>query len=87
MPTMIDDSWIKIIFLAYFLIIALGIGIISQLFKRKLRKEIVIILTLQECEVLKDICMEFLGNYKWKVNTKRALVLNKILDKIEEVKK
>lgn len=49
-------------------------------------REIIIILTLRECNILKNICMEFLGNYKWKVNKEKALVLNKILDKIEEVK-
>ena len=84
---MINDSWIKIIFLIYSLIVALVIGINSQLFRRKLRKEIIIVLTFQECKILKLICMEFLGNYKRKVDGKRALILNKILDKIEEVER
>lgn len=87
MLKMINDSWIKIILLVYFLIIALVIGFNSRLFRRKLRKEIIIILTFQECRILKLICMEFLGNYKWKVNKERALILNKILDKIEETEK
>ena len=84
---MINDLWIKIIFLVYSLIIVLVIGINSQSFKRKLRKEIVVILTFREGKVLKIICMEFLGNYKFKVNKDRALVLNKILDKIEETER
>ena len=55
--------------------------------KNNSKKSITIILTSKECEILKNICMEFLGNYKWKVNREKALVLNKILDKIEEVEK
>jgi hypothetical protein len=47
--------------------------------------DVTIVLTSKECEILKPICMEILGDYKWKINRERALVLNKILDKIEEV--
>lgn len=47
-------------------------------------KNVTIVLTLKECEILKPIFMEILGNYRWKTNRERALVLNKILDKIEE---
>jgi len=50
-------------------------------------KSIVVILTVEECNVFKNLCMEFLGNYKYKISRNRALVLNKILDKIEEVRK
>ena len=41
-------------------------------------RNIIIVLTLKECEILKNICMEVLGNYRWKVSKKRALVLNKV---------
>lgn len=53
----------------------------------KTGKGVRIILTSQECEVLKNICMEVLGNRKWKVGRERAIVVNKILDKLEGVKK
>jgi hypothetical protein len=49
--------------------------------------DIIIVLTSDECEVLKIICMEVLGNYRWKTNKRRALVLNNILDQLEEAKK
>lgn len=48
------------------------------------KRSITIILTLEERETLKNICMEVLGNYRWKTNRKRALVLNKLLDEIED---
>lgn len=51
--------------------------------KEKTGKRIRIILTSQECKVLKNICMEFLGSHKLKVGRERALILNKILDKLE----
>ena len=47
---------------------------------------IIVALNLQERRLLKGICMEVLGNYKWKTSKKKALVLNKILDKLEEVR-
>ena len=50
-------------------------------------KAITIILTSKECEILELICKEILGNYRWKTNRRRALVLNKILDKLEKVEK
>lgn len=81
---MIDDKWIKIIFLIYSSLIALGI--FSQLFREKLNRKLIIILSLREREVLKDICREVLVNRKWGVSRERALVLNKVLDKLEEVK-
>lgn len=46
---------------------------------------ITLALTLKECKTLKSFCMEVLGNYRWKVDRKRASALNKILDKLEEV--
>lgn len=55
--------------------------------KNNSEKNITIILTLEECKTLQIICKEVLGNYRWKTNRKRALVLNKILDKIEKVEK
>jgi len=55
--------------------------------KEKTGKRIRIILTPQECEVLKNICMEFLGSYKLKVGRERASILNKILDKLEGASK
>jgi len=55
--------------------------------KNNFKREIIIVLTLKECEIFKNICEEVLGNYRWKTNRSRASVLNKILDKLEEVKK
>jgi len=49
--------------------------------------DIVIFLTIEECNVFKNLCVEFLGNFKYKISRNRALVLNKILDKIEVAKK
>lgn len=49
--------------------------------------DIIIVLTPEEYKVLKQVCMEVLGNYKWKVSRGRALILNKILDQLEEVRK
>jgi len=51
------------------------------------KREIIIVLTSKEYGILKNICEEVLGNYRWKTNRSRASVLNKILDKLEEVKK
>lgn len=48
--------------------------------------DIIIVLIPEECEVLKQICMEVLGNHRWKVSRGRALVLNNILDQLEEAK-
>lgn len=45
--------------------------------------DIIIVLTPEECKVLKNICMEVLGNYRWKVSKGRALILNNILDQLE----
>ncbi len=50
-------------------------------------RNVTIILTLEEHEVLKNICMEVLGNYKWKISRKRALIIGRILDKLEEASK
>ena len=55
--------------------------------KEKTGKRVRIILTSQECEVIKNICMEFLGSYKLKVGRERASILNKILDKLEGARK
>ena len=51
--------------------------------KDKIRS-ITIILTPEECKILKNICMEVMGNFRWKMNKDRANVLNKILDKLED---
>lgn len=48
---------------------------------------ITIVLTSEERKILKNICMEVLGNYRWKVSRGKALVLNSILDKLEEAHK
>lgn len=48
---------------------------------------IIIVLTIEECNVFKNLCMQFLGNFKFKLSRNRALMLNKILDKLEEAKK
>lgn len=50
-------------------------------------KSITIVLTLEEREILELICKEVLGNYRWKTSRRRALVLNKILDKLEKVER
>ena len=83
MLIMIDDLWIKIFFFIYFLIFAFVIGVNSKIFKKVLKKitkdkRICLVLTLQESEILRNLCMEVLGNYKWKTGRKKALMLNKI---------
>ena len=47
---------------------------------------ITIVLTIGECNVFKSLCEEFLGSYKLKLSRNRALIVNKILDKLEEKK-
>ena len=46
-------------------------------------EKISVILTTKECNVFKNLCEEFLGDYKIKLSRNRALVLNRILDKLE----
>ena len=50
-------------------------------------KDITLTLTIQECNVFKSLCEEFLGSYKIKLSRNRAKILNKILDKLEGDKK
>lgn len=45
--------------------------------------DIIIVLTPEECRILKQVCMEVLGNHRWKVSRGRALVINNILDQLE----
>jgi hypothetical protein len=47
-------------------------------------KLISVTLTIKEYNVFKSLCEEFLGTYKVKISRARALMLNKILDKLEE---
>ncbi len=48
------------------------------------KKGIVISLTVQECNVFKNLCEEFIGTYKLMISRKRALIINKILDKLRK---
>lgn len=48
--------------------------------------DIIIVLTPEECRILKQVCMEVLGNHRWKVSRGRALIINNILDRLEEGK-
>jgi len=48
---------------------------------------IIVVLTMQECNVFKSLCEEFLGSYKINLSRNRALTINRILDKIERAKK